>query len=375
MIKIIHIVGDANYSGAPAHVLKLATSLNKKEFQSFAIGPAGVMVTQFEGQGISYYQVDLTSKFNFNAIGHIRSLIRRISSEKLSTELSTESVGTIIHCHGVRAGWLGRLAARGLNLPVIYTEHSWNMDYYLANPINQWLQLAILRCLDGSTDKTVAVSQSVVDFLVNHRITGKEKIIKIYHGIEQPKGILPVNDSLIIGSVGSLTWQKNYRWLIGLMPIIREKVPHVALEIIGDGPEKTALEQQVHKLGLNDAVRFIGSVDQKDLVEHYKKWGLYIQPSLNESFGLAIAEAIAAGLPALGADVGALPEIIGTKEGLFTLDNKEKAAAMIVDYLKDESKRRQLRDLELAHIKSFTIEKMITAYEALYRDLASSRKS
>lgn len=363
MTTIIHILSDANYSGAPSHVLTLTKGLDSKAFRSYIVGPSGPIKNEFDRLGIDYYPITYGSKFSPLTMLKLRKIIRGIINKR-----STDNV--IIHCHGVRAGLFGRHAAKAFPYPVIYTEHSWTADYHLPNKLNEQVQIAMLHNFDRFTTKTIGVSQVVVDFLVDKKITTKDKIVLIYDGIDMPKNQIPISKNMALGSVGSLTWQKNYEALIELMPEIIKQVPETKLEIIGSGPKEEEVKKLIKNLKMEKNVEIIEPVSHERLLQYYARWGLYIQPSTNESFGLALAEAIAAGLPALGNDVGSIPEILGTKNGLFDLTDKEKTVEKIVDYLKNYEKRITLHEAEFAHVKQFTVEKMLSEHEKLYYELS-----
>lgn len=359
MITIVHIIGDANLSGVPHHVLQLATLLPTDTLRQVVIGPDGPIVAQFNEKKINYHIVPMVSKFD-------RSSIRSIT-DKVS-DIARQDDKVIIHCHGVRAGLLGRLAVRSLGLPVIYTEHSWTNDYHLPNRMNEWFQVAMLRYLNQYTTRTVAVSKAVAQFLSDKRIADPATVTVIPHGIALLSQRLSLVDSLTIGSVGSLTWQKNYGWLLDVMAEVVKKEPAVKLEIVGAGPQQHQLQQQINRLGLNSSVRLVGAISSDKLSDYYRRWALYIQSSTNESFGLAVAEAMAAGLPALGTKVGSLPELLVSKEALLPKSPK-KAAEAILAYLSSDKKRAELQAQQYAKISELTVDQMISAYVKLYRSL------
>lgn len=364
MLTIIHILADANLSGVPSHVLALVKGLDRLNFQSQVICPSGPLIGELKKNKVKYRIFSVKSKFDILAIDRLKELLL-----DLTDTLPKNSV--IIHCHGVRAGLIGRLAAKYLSLPIVYTEHSWTKDYHLPNKVNQFIQKKALAYLDRLTARTIGVSQAVVDWLLKEKISDKNKVKKIYNGVELPKQTLPLADSYTIGSVGSLTWQKNYGWLIEVFAKIQAELPVARLEIVGEGPLCGNLELRIQNLGLTNQVTLLGGLSQEQLAESYKKWSLYVQPSVNEAFGLALAEAVAAGLPALGSRVGSIPEIIGIENGLFDLDNQDKTAKKIINLLKNKQKRHQLWVAEYENIKQFSLEKMIREHEKLYRELTS----
>lgn len=359
MKTIVHIIGDANLSGAPLHVLQLAEGL-ASQFNFEIIGPPGPIADDAKAAGVTYHAVSMAGKFDFSAMRQI--------TDKVSA-IKERNHPVIIHTHGARAGLLGRLAVRYLGLPVVYTEHSWTNDYHLPNPLNEWFQIAGLRFLDRYTSVTVAVSKSVAAFLMNHKVA--KEIVYIPHGIAVSSKVgrtKKPDDPLLIGSVGSLTWQKNYSWLLDLMPLIIARVPSVQLEIIGEGPERPKLESQIQQLGLSKKVTLIGSLSAEKLNLRRQEFTLYLQPSTTESFGLALAEAIAAGLPALGSNRGNIPELVG-KEAVFDLSEQAAAANLIAGYLLDRQSREQLADKQRERLNQFSLPAMFQAYDQLYRRL------
>lgn len=363
MITVIQILGDTNLSGAPQHVLTLAKGLDPKVFETVIIGPDGPIMTEFRQAEIKTITIPFSSKWQFLTIGRLRQAIRQVEQNQGKTDQ------IIIHCHGVRAGLFGRLAAGSFPYPVTYTEHSWTSDYHLPNPLNEIIQKQLLRYLDSYTSLTIGVSQAVVDFLIKEKISHADHIRCIHNGVAIPKTQLPINSKLRLGSVGSLTWQKNYSYLLEIIGRVQKELPEIELEIIGEGPERAKLESLIEQQGLSKQVRLIGSIPHQKLSDHYKDWSLYLQPSTNESFGLALAEAVAAGLPALGTATGSIPEILHDKAATFPLNDSKVAAKLIIHYLTNKKARADLWANEFKSVSRFTPERMVEAHQRLYCDL------
>jgi glycosyltransferase involved in cell wall biosynthesis len=84
------------------------------------------------------------------------------------------------------------------------------------------------------------------------------------------------------------------------------------LTVVGDGPDRAALERRVAELGCSDVVRFVGHCNREDLSKHMLSADISVQPSLSESFCKAWLDAMAHGLPVLASNVGAAEAAIGT---------------------------------------------------------------
>ncbi len=367
MVTIIHILSDANLSGAPMHVALLSRGLIEKSFRCEVIGPEGPARGLFEEQGIPYHCIHFPSKFALRSLVGLQSLMRQIVQQRDSGEV-------IIHCHGPRAGLFGRLASRRLGVPIVYTEHSWTSEYRLPNLINQRLQLRLLRLLDRFTTKTVAVSDSVAQFLISKQIVPSSKLIRIYNGVELPKNTNITEPSLVIGSIGSLTWQKNYAFLIRAFKEVHRLNPEVRLEIIGEGPLRRDLEELVEQCDLGSSVTLHGAMPHDKVMIRLQSWGLYVQSSVNESFGLGVVEAIAHGVPSLVSHKGSLPEVVGTSDACFALGAPTTLSKKINHFLTDSTARAKLWQDEHAHVQQFSAQKMVANYALLYGELTANHK-
>lgn len=115
--------------------------------------------------------------------------------------------------------------------------------------------------------------------------------------------------------VGRLVEKKGLRHLVDALPIILSTKPHVRLTVVGYGPEETALREQVRRLHLDSAVRFLGAVEQEALPALYQRAALFVAPFVEaasgdqEGLGLVVIEAIGCGCPAVVSDLPATRDI------------------------------------------------------------------
>ena len=115
--------------------------------------------------------------------------------------------------------------------------------------------------------------------------------------------------------VGQLIARKNVKGLIKAFSIIRN--PFDLLTIIGDGPLSRQLKDYVDELSLNEVVRFLGHMDQEQVVEEYANADTLILPSTNEVWGLVVNEALASGLHVIVSNVAGVAQSIKHMEGVF----------------------------------------------------------
>jgi glycosyltransferase involved in cell wall biosynthesis len=105
---------------------------------------------------------------------------------------------------------------------------------------------------------------------------------------------------LTVGRISSAERYKGHDRVIRLLPELLKTHPDAVYVVVGDGDGLPALERLAKQLGVSDACRFTGRVDDADLVEHYRMADVFVMPSTGEGFGIVYLEAMACGIPAIG---------------------------------------------------------------------------
>lgn len=146
-------------------------------------------------------------------------------------------------------------------------------------------------------------------------------------------------DQPVILYVGRIASNKRINVLIDAMPLIREHCPDVVLVLVGNTGHVYAsvaaqLQAQADALGLRDAVRFTGMVPDEALPDHYRLADLFAIASVHEGFCIPVLEAMASGVPVLGAHTTALPETIGTGGLTFAPENARDLAEKATQILR-----------------------------------------
>lgn len=131
--------------------------------------------------------------------------------------------------------------------------------------------------------------------------------------------------------VGSLIERKGTRDLIAAMTYIRQKSPGYRLVIVGEGPQRSTLENLASKLRLTDWVSFVGAQSQDQVRQWMQRARLVVLPSLEEAFGIVLLEALACGTPCVGTQVGGIPEIISPEVGCLVPPANPEALADAID--------------------------------------------
>jgi phosphatidylinositol alpha-1,6-mannosyltransferase len=146
------------------------------------------------------------------------------------------------------------------------------------------------------------------------------------------RGDLGVGDAPVVLSVSRLVPIKNVGLFVDAIAIARNRRPDVRAVVVGDGPLESALKQRASALGIGDAIRFAGYVDQRELPRWYRAADVFVLSSDFDNSPNVVLEAMASGLPVVATDVGGVGEFVETPSG-GALVPKADASAMGAEIL------------------------------------------
>lgn len=151
--------------------------------------------------------------------------------------------------------------------------------------------------------------------------------------------------------IGRLVDHKNVPCLLRAFEIVVATLPHARLDIVGDGPDRPALEAHAARLGVAARVAFHG--EQTNVSPYFAAADVFVCSSHREGLSNAIMEAMGAGLPVIASHVGGNPELVIHEETglLFPPDDHESLAAMLIDLARDPAHRRALGEAGNARVR------------------------
>jgi glycosyltransferase involved in cell wall biosynthesis len=295
----------------------------------------------------------------------------------------------IVHCYNPRPMLYGGLAARAIGIRAVVGSLSAfacqvpDRSYgFLPQPLatasrrNVWrnrLAAKTMRFL-------VAVSPSLGRRFCEYNRVPLDKLRVIAYGADLPVAdrITPAHvsrlrqqlglgaDDVVIGSVGRLVEQKDYPTLLHAFALSAMRVPRLRLVIAGDGPLRSRLEDMARGLAIADRIRFLGTWD--DVPTLLRSVDLFALASKFEPFGVALLEAMAAGLPIVATSVNEIPEIVADGAcGLLTPPgHPSKMAALFVRLARDRDLRARLGARARVEAQQYSLQATVAAYERLY---------
>lgn len=225
--------------------------------------------------------------------------------------LLRRSPGQHLHAHFIdRAATVAMVASRLLGIPYSVTAHA--SDIYV-NPVLLKEKLASAKFVSTCTGYNRSYLSQFGKDLFNH------KLLCIYHGLEldryenkqQTKSGRP-----IILSVGQLQERKGLNYLVEACGLLRDRGIQFECRIVGEGPLRPILQDQLQRLGLEDSIRLVGALPHEEVIAQYQGATLFTLPAIlgkdgdRDGIPNVILEALSMGLPVVSTNHSGIPEVI-----------------------------------------------------------------
>ena len=273
----------------------------------------------------------------------------------------------IVHCHNKTATIRAAAAARFSGArAIVTTRHGMGpVPFRLRTELKFWITAAVL------CDRVVAVCDAARRNLATGAPPVAHKVVTIRNGAHPPcvsgEDVAPKPGFALV-SVGRLVRSKDFDTLLRAVAVARAAVPDLGLWIVGDGAEGPALRQLCAELDLASAVRFCG--ERRDVGNWLRAADVFVLSSTSEGLPISMLEAMAAGLPAIVTEVGALPELVALSGAGSTVPVRsvERLARAIVEFSNGRHELAALGQRALRCYRAhFTPDRMAGDYLTLYR--------
>jgi glycosyltransferase involved in cell wall biosynthesis len=279
----------------------------------------------------------------------------------------------VLHGHGAKAGAFIRLKNRSEGTIRVYTPHGGSL-HYPSNTLKGALYSRLERALMNSTDLFLFESAFARD-TYQRTIGIPQGLVRcVFNGVtaDEFDPVARAADATDIVYVGEFRHIKGADLLIDAVARLRGDGKPVTLTLAGDGEEIEALKAQIARLGLTEAVRFIGHVKAR---YGFSKGNLLVVPSRGDSMPYVVIEAAAAGIPMVAANVGGIPEIFGAHTDALFAPNIAAAMADAIEVALEDSeatltRAKSLRERIFLH---FSQKAMVEGVLAGYRDAFANR--
>ncbi len=227
-------------------------------------------------------------------------------------------------------------------------------------PVAYWLALAAATFVSLLTAKKAIAVSNYAKKLLTFGFPGSlgNKVDVVHHGTHQvsPEGKNDARRGSDLLAVSDIYIQKNYHTLLRAHAVLIERVPGLRLVIVGreiDQAYARSLRDLTRELGLEENVVFKGHVETKELMELYRNCGVFVFPSLVETFGNPLLEAMAAGAPIASSNEAAMPEVLGDAGLTFDPRDRHDMAKKIERLLCDPELSGELGERACRRARTF----------------------
>jgi glycosyltransferase involved in cell wall biosynthesis len=383
------VIARLNMGGPALHVAYLSDGLRDRGYDttlvagSLALGEESMAVVA-ERLGVPVVTIpelhrEISPLLDLRAAYRLADLIREVRPQ-------------ILHTHTAKAGTIGRLAARllgGAGPPiVVHTFHGHVLRGYF-DPVRSTAFRLLERWLARRTTALIAVSPEVRDDLVSLGVAPREKFTVVRLGIELDERVgtdsdgpraetrralgIPA-DRFVVGWIGRMTGVKRTDDVLLAVRALRERGVDTVLCMVGDGPDRDAVERRAHQLGIVRDSLFLGY--QEEVASYYAAFDALILPSANEGTPVSAIEALACGRPVVATRVGGVPDVVrdGVDGFLVEPGDVDAMAERLSALAADPPLRHRMGEAGRASVhERYSVERLLDDIDALYRRLLAAK--
>jgi glycosyltransferase involved in cell wall biosynthesis len=370
-MRILHLTSHLNAGGVSSHILSLSHALTRRGHRVAIASGGGSLEPQAAADGIVHWEAPLhtSAEFSPQVFRAGRQVLARLRAEPVDVMHAHTRVGQVV---------AARLSRR-TGIPYVATWHG----FFRPN-----LGRRLWPC---TGDRTIAISEPVRRHLFEDFRVPAERVRLIWNGVDVDHfAQRPAAESLarfraqhglpergpVVGGIGRLASGriKGFDLLLEAGSLLAQRRSDLTVLIAGDGPRRLFLEEKARRFGMEQRVRFAGTVSDVrvplgvlDVFMFSSRWP--------EGFGLSLVEAMAAGRPVVATRVGVVPEIIEDgRDGLLVEPEDARAlAAAVARLLDDPAAAARLGQAAQRRARErFSLERMASEVEAVYGELVNT---
>ena len=372
-MKVIHLIGGGDSGGAKTHVLNLLKDLGSHIDVHLICFMRTDFADDAEKMGIPITVIEAN-----NPVSEFNILKKLLKNRQVD----------LIHCHGAKGNFMGRMIRSHVCAPMVSTIHSdYRLDY-LGRPLARFIYGTTYMAALRRADYYIGVSDPMTELLIdrNFPATG---IYTIYNGIDfvtplkfvsrqeffSSIGFKVENGDIVAGIAARLSPVKDIPTLLRAMAIAYKKADNLKLVIAGDGEDAEKLKQMAAALGIAEKVCFAGWLS--DINSFYNAIDINLLTSISETFPYALTEGTRMKKATVASRVGGVPVLIdhGVNGFIFTPGNAEELADSLLTLTENPELRNSFGTL--LHKKAsemFSISKMIETQLEIYNSILHRHK-
>lgn len=361
-MKIAHVVDSMEVGGAETLVEQMCRLQREQghDPQVYAIARLGALGTRMQSEGF-HVEAEIGRHLVDSSL-HFLRLFRAFRPD-------------VVHLHNPTPTIYAAPAARLSGASsIVSTRHS------LVAPPRDLVMERKYAIAAKFCDWIVGICDATVQNVKEAGSAPEGKIVRVYNGTRPvsrpPKNEYPEKKGFTLLYVGRLEPVKNLPFLLSAFHSAVQQSAGIQLWIVGDGTERSRLEEHVRELGLKSNVTFWGQ--QLEVARFFAAADAFVLSSVSEGLPMSLLQAFSIGLPAIVTDVGGMSEVVRLADAGIVVPSgdSEKMAAAILAIATNSGERTQFASNAAAAFQShFTLPAMVDAYTNLYCNTRRAKRA
>ena len=366
-LRTLFVIDELDIGGTEQQILETVRRIDRDRFEPYVCCfRHGAKAREIEALGVPVLHEPKRMKADPGLVLRLSAMMKRERFDIVQTYLWTANT------------W-GRIAARMAGVRWVLASER-NVDIW-----EETYKRVIGRLLARSTDRIIANSEAVRQYLLNRGGLAADKVVTIYNGVNFDRFRKPcdpavrrrelgiADDVVLAGCLARVEPAKDHGTLLQAMALISNRVPKLHAVLIGGGSEEERMKRMAHELGIGERVHFVGF--RTDAAEWLQSVDLSVLSSVKEGLSNTVLESMAAGKPVVATDVGGNAEVIVEGETGFLVPSRSptelgNAIARVASSRETMAAygaagRRRVDEL-------FAVDAMVKHTERLYLDLVGS---
>lgn len=368
-VKIVYVITRSDViGGASVHLLDLALGSSKAGHSvDVLVGGEGVFNTRARDLGLSCHSLkylvrEISPGKDIRAFFELRAMLSKLKPD-------------LVHVHSSKAGILGRLAAKSLGLPAVFTAHGWAFTEGVSEK-RRFVYRNIERVMARFSDQILTVSEFDRQLALEAKVGDEETVLTIHNGMPEVgsnRVSFTQSDQIRLIMVARFEVPKNQKFLLEALAKVETK--NWELELVGDGPTLESARKLAAQLGIAEKVVFSGACD--DVPIRLSRSDVFILISDWEGLPLTILEAMRSGLAVIASNVGGVSELVANGDNGFVVDRGDQQG--LVDALTQLIKSAELRKKQgisgqYRYRTNFTFDIMLDKILKIYQKVLDRTK-
>jgi glycosyltransferase involved in cell wall biosynthesis len=349
--------------GASVHLLDLARGVQDAGHEVLlVVGGGGIFIERAKERGLTCVSAN-----------HLVRPLNIISDFRCYLELKHIVLAwkpELIHAHSSKAGIVGRIVAKKLSIPCVFTAHGWAFTEGVSKSrrvLYHWIERAVANL----ASKIITVSDYDRSLALTSGVGSADLIVTIHNGmpsVEEGFSIAGPSEITRLIMVARFDAQKDQAFLVRALASLT--LHDWSMEFVGDGPTMPHVKQLVSQLNLQDKIFFSGACS--DVSERLSRSDVFCLISNWEGLPLTVLEAMRSGLPVIASRVGGVPEAVEQQETGILVDKHDHNG--LVSALSTLIGSRELRSRmgtlgKSRFLSDFTFELMLQRTITVYSDV------